>query len=209
MNPLQIIRKELENLNLQILNNPILKLVEERKLKRDVINYFVINQWYIVNHDLRSLALGLSKSRSIDELSIFKELIDGDYHALGELMKLMKELNIDIKDPLTYNISPKAVNYTHYLSWLANYAEPKEFLFATVVNLPVWGTVVTRFGEGLRRNYGINELGFFDTFKGSYDELENKVISLLEVKDMNRLKTIAYMIQYYEKEFWESLLEFR
>jgi len=205
MNPLEQIRRELESLNYQVMNHPILKAAEEGKLNRNVINSFVINQWYIVNHDLRSLAIGLSRSNTIEELEIFKSLLDGDYNALMELIKLMRELRIEIRDPLTYNISPQAVSYTHYLSWLANYAKPSEFLFAGIVNPPVWGYVVTKFGEYLRKNYGIKELGFFEIFKGPYTELENKIVKLVENIPIERLRTISFTIQYYEKAFWDSI----
>lgn len=205
---LQDVRKELERLNLEIINHPILKSAEGGELKRSVIEAFVINQWYIVNHDLRSLSIGLSRSSNMEELDIFKALVDGDYNALKELIKLMRELRIEVKDPLTYKISPKAIAYTHYLAWLANYAKPSEFLFASIVNLPIYAYVVTKFGDSLKKHYGIKETGFFDVFKASYAELEDRIAKLVENEDFNRLKTIGYTIQSYEKEFWDSIYEF-
>ena len=202
---LEIIRKELEELNSQLLNHRILKEAEEGKLKRSAIESFVVNQWYIVNHDLRSLAIGLSRSTNLDELDLFKALLDGDYNALKELIKLMRELGLEVKDPLKYKVSPYAVSYTHYLAWLANYAKPSEFLFALIVNLPVWGSIVTRLGDALRRNYGIKETGFFNVFKGSYKEIEDKVEELIKGEDVDRLRTIAFIIQSYEKGFWDSI----
>ena len=207
MSSLDEIRKELESLNSQILNHQILKIAEDGKLTRRSIEAFVINQWYIVNHDLRSLAIGLSRS-SLEELDIFKVLLDGDYNALKELMKLMKELNIEIRDPLTYEVSPQAVSYTHYLAWLADYAKPAEFLFAGIVNLPVWAQVVTKFGDLLKIKYGIKEVGFFETFKVSYSELENKISRLIENIPIERLRNVAYTIQFYEKSFWDAILSY-
>ncbi|QGA54165.1 TenA family transcriptional regulator [Sulfolobus sp. E5-1-F] len=200
MNVLEQIRKELEGLNEQIINHPILK-----DLKKEVVHSFVINQWYIVNHDLRSLAIGLSRSTNLDELDIFKILLDGDHKALKELVKLMNELKIEVKDPLLYDVSPLAISYTHYLSWLANYAKPSEFLFAGIVNLPVWANVVTRFGDAIKEKFGIRETGFFDAFKGSYKELEDRIVKLIENSKVERLRRIAYTIQYYEKSFWDSI----
>ncbi|BDC18737.1 TenA family transcriptional regulator [Acidianus sp. HS-5] len=200
------IRKELEGLNSQVLNHNILKIAQEGKLKREVIEALVINQWYIVNHDLRSIAIGLSRSTDLEELELFKILLDGDYSALKELIKLMKELNLEVRDPLTYNVSPQAVSYTHYLAWLANYSKPTEFLFALIVNLQVWSKVITGLGDSLRK-YGIKETGFFDSFKVSYTEVENRIAKLVEGEDVRRLRTIAFTIQQYEKDFWDYLDE--
>lgn len=205
VNILEAIRKELAEMNQQILNHPLLKVAEEGRLKRKTIEALVINQWYIVNHDLRSLAIGLSRSKRLEELDLFKEFLDGDYKALKELEKLMKELNIEIKDPLLYNISPQAVSYTHYLSWLANYVEPSEFLFALIVNITVWASVITRLGDILKEKYGIKETGFFDEFKGSYEEIEKRISSLVDERQIERLRTISFTIQAYEKAFWDEM----
>jgi len=131
--------------------------------------------------------------------------LDGDYKALKELEKLMKELNMEIKDPLLYNISPQAVSYTHYLSWLANHVEPSEFLFALIVNVPVWASVVAKIGDLLKEKYGIKETGFFDSFKGSYEDLEKRISSLVNERQIERLKTISFTIQAYEKGFWDEM----
>jgi len=204
MNILEEIRKELANINQQILNHPLLKVAEEGKLKRKTIEAIAVNQWYIVNHDVRSIAIGFSRS-NLDELDLFKTFLDGDYRALKELEKLMRELNLEIKDPLLYNDSPQAVSYTHYLSWLANYVEPSEFLFALIVNVPVWASVVTKIGDLLRERYGVKETGFFDSFKGPYEELEKRISSLVSERQIERLKTVSFTIQAYEKGFWDEM----
>ncbi|BCU69662.1 TenA family transcriptional regulator [Stygiolobus caldivivus] len=204
---LHSIRKELEPLNQQIINHQILRGAEEGRLKRTVIEAFVVNQWYIVNHDLRSISIGLSRSSNMVELDLFKALLDGDYSALKELIKLMGELGIEVKDPVTFRVLPQAVSYTHYLAWLANYSRPVEFLFAMVINLPVWSYVVTKFGDSLKENYGIKETGFFDVFKVSYTEIENKVDELAEREEPDRLRAISYIIQDYERRFWDAIYQ--
>lgn len=210
---LNTVRRELEPLNNSILNHPLVRDAENRTLSINTVKAFVTNQWYIVNHDLRSIAIAMSKTRNIQELLVMKDLLDGDYHALLELRKLMRELGIDENDPVTMNVLPDAIAYTHYLSWLANYTEPCEFAFALIVNLPVWGDVVYKLGQALRIKYGIRETGLFDAFKGPFDELENKVINIvnncLDSSRTARLRGIARVIQAYEKMFWDSIYSIR
>ncbi|MEM1626944.1 MAG: TenA family transcriptional regulator [Sulfolobaceae archaeon] len=204
---LEEIRKELKPLNDQVINHKILEDARLGKLKLDVIKKFVINQWYIVNYDLRSLCLGASRTSTLEELKIFKQLIDGDFQALNELVKLMNELGLSITDPLAYGeVTSEAVSYTHYISWLANYSSPPEFLFAGIVNLPVWGIAVTKFGNALREKYGIRNLGFFEVFKGPYEPLEEEVLKVIEGKiEKERVRKISRIIQDYEKKFWDSI----
>ncbi|MFP3161168.1 MAG: TenA family transcriptional regulator [Vulcanisaeta sp.] len=206
------VRRELEPLNNQILNHPLIRDAEDGKLGMNTIRAFVINQWYIINHDLRSLAIGLSRSRTIEELEFFKTLLDGDYVALHELMKLMRELGIEVKDPVTFEVMPDAIQYTHYLSWLANYATTREFALAITVNMPVWGGNVIRLGNALRSRYGIREVGFFDVFKGPYTELENKAVNIagdLDEDSVVRVMNMARIIQAYEKAFWDAIYSVR
>ncbi|MGC9153360.1 MAG: TenA family transcriptional regulator [Vulcanisaeta sp.] len=209
---LERVRKNLEQLNNVILNHPLIKDAEEGKLPINVIKAFITNQWYIVNHDLRSLAMALGRTRTIEELEFFKMLLDGDYNALHELMKLMKELNIEPRDPLMLEIIPEAVQYTHYLAWLANYASPQEFALAIIVNMPVWGQNVARLGNSLRNKYGIREIGFFEVFKGPFNELEDRALSLarnIDDASLVRAMNMAYTIQIYEKAFWDAIYSVR
>jgi len=203
---LEEVRRELKPLNDQILNHPLLIDAEAGGLKIDVIKRFAINQWYIVNFDLRSLCIGASRTTNFQELKIFKQLVDGDYYALNELVKLMQELGLSTEDPLLHEVSSEAISYTHYISWLANYSTPQEFLFAGIVNLPVWGSAVTRFGKALKEKYGIKNVGFFEAFKGPYEPLEGEVLKVVEGKiEKNRVKRISKVIQDYEKKFWDSI----
>ncbi|MCG2881065.1 MAG: TenA family transcriptional regulator [Vulcanisaeta sp.] len=206
------VRRELEPLNNQILNHPLIREAEDGKLGMNTIRAFVINQWYIINHDLRSLAIGLSRSRTVEELEFFKTLLDGDYVALHELMKLMRELGIEVKDPVTLEVMPEAIQYTHYLSWLANYAATREFALVITVNVPVWGSNVTRLGNALRSRYGIREVGFFDVFKGPYTELEDSAVRIagdLDGESAVRVMNMARIIQAYEKAFWDAVYSVR
>ncbi len=209
---LEDIRRALEPLNEAILNHPMIRDAEEGKLPISTIKAFAMNQWYIVNHDLRSLAIALSRARNIIELEFMKMLLDGDYNALHELMKLMKELGIEARDPLTLEVIPEAVQYTHYLAWLANYADTREFALAIIVNMPVWGQNVARLGEALRSRYGIREVGFFEAFRGPFTELENKALEVIEgigEQSIIRARNMAFIIQNYEKAFWDAIYSVR
>ena len=205
---LESIRKALEPLNEAILNHPLIKDAEEGRLPMSTVRAFAMNQWYIVNHDLRSLAIALSRTRNITELEFMKMLLDGDYNALHELMKLMRELGIETKDPLMLEIIPEAVQYTHYLAWLANYADIKEFALAIIVNMPVWGQNVARLGNALRSKYGVREVGFFEAFKGPFTELENRALEVvrgINEQSIARARNMAFIIQNYEKAFWDAI----
>ncbi|RLG85571.1 MAG: TenA family transcriptional regulator [Thermoprotei archaeon] len=201
---LEVLRAELRPLNEYILNHPYVKDAEQGKLPVDLIKEFVISQLYIVPHDLRALAHILSRARFRDEVEFFKVLVDGDYKAFKELIKLAEELGVNVDKPPSPK--PEAVTYTHYLSWLALNGTLGDAAIALVVNLPVWGSNTLRLAKALRKNYGIRSVGFLEAFGGPYDELERMAYPIIErYLDMDRYRSVSKMIQAYERMFWDSI----
>lgn len=198
------LRRELETLNAEILGHPYLRDAEQGALPREKIEKFVVNQLYIIPHDLRSLSHLLSRVSEVDEMAFFKVAVDADYAAVSELLKLARELGIGVEQAV--EADPEAVAYTHYLAWLASYATPGQAAVALVVNLPVWGRAVGRLGKALREKYGIKETGLFDLFARDYSEFERMAYPIIErYEDMEGYRLVARMIQRYEKMFWDAI----
>ncbi|MCF8884175.1 MAG: TenA family transcriptional regulator [Aigarchaeota archaeon] len=193
------LRIELSEINEKILNHPSLK-----ELSREVLEKFIYNQLYIIPHDLRSLSIMLSRCRDKLELDFFKILVNGDYNAYNEILKLAEELNISFDYS---KLNPKAISYTHFLSWLALNGTPGDSAVALVVNIPVWGENVRKLGENARK-IGIKSTKFFELFSGPFNEIEDIAEKIAErYCDWGRYLFIAKTIQKYELDFWDSLIE--
>lgn len=202
------IRKELSEENKKISGHPLLKDAETRRLSEDKIKIFVIQQNYIVSYDLRSLALMLTRSKHQDEIDFFQPLIQGDAEALRRLHTFAEELGLKVEELSSQPLIPEAVAYTHYLAWLAIYANPGEQAAALIVNLPVWGEACKRFGAALKENYGYKKLGFFELFSEPFDALERaafKVMNRYIEGSSENMKRFAKMIQRYELMFWDGI----
>lgn len=200
------IRKYLSNLNKEILNHPYIADAEAGKLDKEKISLFAANQAYIVYHDARSLAVMLSKARYNDELKFFRVVLEGDLKAINELGKLCNELSIDCWS--FKNVRPVAACYTHYLAWLALYANPGESALALTVNLPVWGSNVRRLLNAFKNKYSLRNLNFLELFAQDYrflEELASPIIERYYEVSKERYYLIARMIQAYEKMFWDSI----
>lgn len=197
-NIIKTLRKEISGLNEKILNHPAVIQPTEKVLKN-----FVENQLYIIPHDLRSLTFMLSRCKEKDEYDFFKILVNGDYEALKALDELADELNIKFD---YIKVSPRAVGYTHFLSWLALYGTPGDTAVAMVVNLPVWGENVKRLGNFVK-SLGLKSIRLFELFGGPFDALEEVAETIAErYKDLDRYIFIAKAIQQYELDFWDGLL---
>ncbi len=199
------LRRELAEENKAILEHPFIQAAEAGRLSRSSLEAFIVNQLYIVPHDLRSLLHLASRSLYDDEVKFFMMLAEGDAKALVELRKLASELGVSYSPE---KVDPRAVAYTHYLSWLALHATLGEAAVALIVNLPVWGSNVCKLARILRESYGVKEVGFLELFCGPYESLEEASYPIVErYYNPERYLLAARMIQAYERMFWDVVYE--
>lgn len=200
----QAIRNELQNVNEMILNHQFIIDAEKGRLPLEAFKIFVAQQYYIVYHDARSLALMASRAINTNEFEFFLELSKGDMEALKLLEKMGLELNITIKniEPI-----PEAVAYTHYLAWLALYGNPGYQVIALIINLPVWGANCKRLSAALKNQYNLRETGFLDLFSQPYEQIETKGLEIIEnyLDYSEGMKNVSKLIQKYELMFWDAI----
>lgn len=189
---LEEIRNEIKDTNEKILNHEFISLSEEGKIPIEKIELLYSQQWYIVNHDVRSISIMFSRAINQDELDFFMQAMEGDYEGL----KILREVANKNVEPIPY-----AVAYTHYLAWLANYANPGEQVLALVVNLPIWSKNCKKLSEVFKERIDTRFLELFAESKVDETSAE-KIISRYK----GRYLEIAKTIQAYELSFWNSLL---
>lgn len=202
------LRSELEVLNSKIENHPFLDEAEKGRLPLDRLRLFVENQYYIVQHDMRSLALMASRAQQADEVDYLSRLQKGDLMAYQELLKLGEEIGTPLREFSEMRILPGAAAYTHYLAWLALYAGTGEQVAAIIVNLPVWGRACGRLASALESRYGVRSTGFLRGFATPSSWIEEEGEHIIErylPGSEKNIRQAAKMIQAYELGFWDSI----
>ncbi len=191
------LREELREVNEKILNSRSIK-----SPTMEVLRGFIANQLYIVPHDLKALSTFMVKAGDLLEYEFVKNLIEGDYNAYRALLKLADELKVSFNYDA---LSPAAVAYTHFLSWLSLHGTMGDLAVAAAVNLPVWGENCGKL-SAWARSVGVRNTDFMDFFSGPYTELEVMAERIAEkYLDWSKYRFISRAIQYYELMFWDSL----
>jgi thiaminase len=209
-NFLQNLRQQLSKENEKILNHKFVKDTEDGTLSVEKLKLFATQQYYTVNHDLRSLAAMLSGSTNDDEVDFFRMLVDGDREALKKLILISTELGLREVDLDSAVVLGGAASYTHYLAWLASYANAGEQATALTVNLPVWGSNCRRLGNALRNQYGLKETGFFELFSGPTEAIEAPAVKIMDnylERHSSGMERCARLIQTYELSFWDTVYQ--
>jgi len=205
---LKDIRSWLAPLNERIQNHPYILDAEKRALPLEKIKTFAANQYYVVNGDVRSLALMLSRSRDSEELGFFEEMMKGDLEGLIRLLRLAKALGFSSQELENYSPIPEALAYSHYLCTLAQFASPGVQALALIANLPVWGSNCGRLSKTLRDKYQIEETSFLDLFSASAEGIEAPALRIVDhylPAEEKPMRTAARLIQAYELMFWDGM----
>lgn len=210
MSLLKEVRDSLAPLNEKILDHPYIAEAEKGMLHLDKIKAFVANQYYTVSHDIKSLALMLSRSMAKRDADFFKNILNGDMEGLRLLAKLAESLGLSVQELEDYSAIPETATYAHYLAALACFALPGEQAMALIVNLPVWGSNCGKLSKALRERYDIDETGFLDIFTSPMEEAEKKALQVMEEYlpvRREHMKRAARLIQAYELMFWNGIYE--
>jgi len=204
---LKTARSWLAPLNLKIQRHPYLSEAEQGLLPLERIQAFAANQYYIIRHDAKSLALMASRATSAEEFLFFTTVFQGDEQAIPLVVALAEAMGLSTADLVESTPIPDAVVYAHYLTALAHFASPGEQAVALIVNLPVWGSNCQRLSTALRAAYHVEETAFLDLFAQTTGALEQQALSVIEdyLRQETQLHRVARLIQAYELMFWDGI----
>jgi thiaminase len=194
-------------LNLKIQRHPYLSEAEQGTLPLEKIQAFAANQYYIIRHDAKSLALMASRTTSAEEFTFFTTVFQGDEQAIPLVVALAEAMGLSTTDLAEYAPIPDAVVYAHYLTALAHFASPGEQVVALIVNLPVWGSNCQRLSTAFQAVYHVEETAFLDLFAQPTGVLEQQALSIIEdyLHQETQLHCVARLIQAYELMFWDGI----
>jgi len=202
------VRRELEPLNSSVLNCRFIQMAERGELKVEDLRSFVENQLYIVSHDAKSIALMAARATHAEESVYFADLARADLEALRALEEMAEELGASRGPVQSLKVVPHAVDYTHFLAFLAAHRNPGEQAFALIVNLPVWSAACARLLRAVRERYGLRRTRFLELFSSVPEWVEERGLQVCEryvAEHAESMRFFARLIQSYELSFWEAL----
>jgi pyrroloquinoline quinone (PQQ) biosynthesis protein C len=207
------IRKELQPLHEHIIQHPYLEALEQGSIPRGNIALFVGEQHRIIESDLRSIALLISRCSMPRTRRYLQELLNGEDAAFGALHNLANALELNEGWLQAYPPTPEAQSYTHFLSYIAVSGSPAELAGAFLLNLPAWGANCRRMAVALQSRYGIAQdaVTFLDFFAEPQPNVEQTILRVIQQGldtgvEARHISTTARFLQSYELAFWDSLL---
>ncbi len=207
-------RVQLKAVEDKLFAHPYLSAVEEGRITKEKLRLFAGEQYYIINSDLRSVALLVSRKGHGPNREFFLGALQGEAAARDALLAFARALEMSEDDLLAYEPMPGCQAYPAYVAWLAAYASAADFAAAFLANLPAWGSSCARMSAALRGKYNLSSeaVAFFDLFAAPAPEFEADSLRVIQDGldrgvDQRGVARAARLIQAYELMYWDTLYE--
>jgi len=207
-------RKAIASTEDRIRRHPYLEALETKGVKKGKLALFAGQQCHIIESDLRSVALIVSRAESQRARDFLGGMLQGEraaFTALGQFGKALGQSweQLHAAEPL-----PGAFAYSAYVTWLASYGAAAEFVGAFLVNLTAWGENCGRISRALQAGYGLSgqDVAFFDLFAGAPPGFEEQGLAVVEEglqqgADPVRIRRAARLLQGFELLYWDTMWE--
>jgi thiaminase len=207
-------RKAIASTEKRIRRHPYLESLEAQGVKKGKLALFAGQQCHIIESDLRSVALIVSRAESQSARDFLGGMQQGERAALAALGDFGQALGLSWEQLHAAEPLPGAFAYSAYVTWLATYGAAAEFVGAFLVNLTAWGENCGRISRALQAGYGFSgkDVAFFDLFAGAPPGFEEQGLAVVEEglqqgADPVRIRRAARLLQGYELLYWDTMWE--
>ncbi|MBE0671798.1 MAG: hypothetical protein IH588_14510 [Anaerolineales bacterium] len=207
-------RKAIASTEERIRRHPYLEALESRQVEKEKLALFAGQQCHIIESDLRSVALIVSRAESQGARDFLTVMLQGERAALEALGSFGRALGLTREQLHKSEPLPGAFAYSAYVTWLSAYGTSAEFVGAFLVNLEAWGQNCGRISRALQKGYGLSapDVGFFDLFATAPPGFEEQGLAVVEEglrhgADPVSIRRAARLLQGFELMYWDTMWE--
>lgn len=208
------LRQELAPLENQIRNHPFLDLLERGEAPIETLEGFAVEEFYIIQSDLRSQALLTSRFGVTPSGDFFRDLLGGERVAFDLIRRFGAALGLDEQSLTAREPRPGGQAFPNAVVFLAAFRTEAEAAAAFLLNFGVFGENTARIAVALQNVYGLTpqEVEFFTFFGTPIPGFEDAAIAVIAAglekgAEPRDIKRAARLLQEYELQFWDTVAE--
>ncbi|MDY7094340.1 MAG: hypothetical protein SX243_15325 [Acidobacteriota bacterium] len=208
------LRRELAPVEDQIRNHPFLDALEAGQVPVETLQGFAVEEYYIIQSDLRSQALLTSRFAVTPSSDFFRGLLGGERIAFDLIRRFGAAVGLDEADLAAREPRAGGQAFPNAVASLAAFRTDAEAAAAFLLNFGVFGENTARMATALQDVYGYSpeEVEFFTFFGTPIPGFEEAAIEVIaaglekgaEPRDIRRA---ARLLQEYELQFWDTVAE--
>ena len=206
------LRAELADVEDEIRNHPFLDALESGEAPISTLKGFAVEEYHIIQSDLRSQALLTSRFGATPSGDFFRGLLGGERLAFDLIRRFGAA--VGLSDTQLAQLSPRAgaQAFPNAVAAMAAFRSQAEAAAAFLLNFGVFGENTARMATALQEVYGftpeeVEFFSFFGTPIPGFEEAALEVIAAglrsgVKVRDIKRA---ARQLQEYELQFWDTV----
>lgn len=208
------LRQELAPVEDRIRNHPFIDALERGEAPIETLEGFTVEEFYIIQSDLRSQALLTSRFDVTPSGDFFRGLLEGERIAFDLIRRFGTALGLDEVELATREPRAGGQAFPNAVVSLAAFRTEAEAAAAFLLNFGVFGENTARMAVVLQDVYGFTaqEVEFFSFFGSpipGFEEAALEVIAagLAKGAKPRDIKRAARLLQEYELQFWDTVAE--
>ena len=209
------LRNELAPREDQIRNVPFLTALEAGEVSSAQLQAFACEEFNIVNSDLRSNALLVSRLGASPGGTFFQGILDGEIMALQFIIDFGAALGLSESDLKRCEPRAGGQAFPAYVASLAAFSNQADVAAAFLLNFPLFGENTGRMADALQAppyNLSADDVAFLTFFATPVPGFEEQAIAVIAEglrsgAKPRLIKRSARLLQAYELLFWETVGE--
>lgn len=208
------LRQELAPVEDQIRNHSFLDMLERGEAPIETLEGFAVEEFYIIQSDLRSQALLTSRFSVTPSGDFFRGLLEGERVAFDLIRRFGAALGLDEHSLAAREPRPGGQSFPNAVVSLAAFRTEAEAAAAFLLNFGVFGENTARMSVALQNVYGFTpqEVEFFTFFGEPIPGFEEAALAVIAAglkkgAQPRDIKRAARLLQEYELQFWDTVAE--
>lgn len=208
------LRQELAPVEDKIRSHPFLDRLERGEAPIETLEGFAVEEFYIIQSDLRSQALLTSRFGVTPGGDFFRGLLGGERVAFDLIRRFGAALGLGEHALAAREPRPGGQAFANAVVSLAAFRTEAEAAAAFLLNFGVFGENTARMAVALQNVYGFTpqEVEFFTLFGTPIPGFEEAALAVIAAglekgAQPRDIKRAARLLQEYELQFWDTVAE--
>lgn len=208
------LRRELAPVADKIRNHPFIEMLARGEAPRETLDGFAVEEFYIIQSDLRSQALLTSRFGVTPSGDFFRGLLEGERTAFDLICRFGAALGLDEDALARHEPRPGGQAFPNAVVSLAAFGSEAEAAAAFLLNFGVFGENTARMAAALQDKYGFaqQEVEFFTYFGTPIPGFEDAALAVIAAGldkgvQPKEIKRAARLLLQYELQFWDTVAE--
>ncbi|BCX05411.1 MAG: hypothetical protein KatS3mg053_3349 [Candidatus Roseilinea sp.] len=178
---LQDLNRELQPLLQRIVTHRYVQALEEGRVPREALKTLATQQYHIVSHGLKNIALLLARYGHQPSRKKLNEFLQAEFAVCEAVLTFAKALGLSEADLQAGPMLLEAMMFSYYETFMCLYGSDADLITAFYFDAKVWIANAMRVSRALQMHYGLSReaVRFFEMY-ANYQPKDEEVLPYIQ-----------------------------